>query len=66
LTIAAGGVIGGVFVALIAPRVFTDFNEYPIGLAAALPAGIRGWLRSGAWALWTKHNFACASRSWPC
>jgi len=58
LTIAAGGVIGGVFVALIAPRVFTDFNEYPIGLAAACLLGYAGWLRSGAWALWTKHNFA--------
>jgi hypothetical protein len=58
LTIAAGGVLGGVFVALIAPRVFTEFNEYPIGLAAACLLGYAGWLRSGAMALWTKHNFA--------
>jgi hypothetical protein len=58
LTIAAGGVVGGVFVALIAPRVFTEFNEYPIGLAAACLLGYAGWLRSGAMALWTKHNFA--------
>lgn len=58
LTIAAGGVSGGVFVALIAPRVFTEFNEYPIALAAACLLGLAGWLRSGAWALWTKSNFA--------
>jgi len=58
LTIAAGGVLGGIFVALVAPRVFTEFNEYPIGLAAACLLGLTGWLRSGAWALWTRSNFA--------
>ena len=58
LTIAAGGVLGGVFVALIAPRVFTEFTEYPIGLVAACLLGYAGWMRSGAMALWTKHNFA--------
>jgi hypothetical protein len=58
LTVAAGGVLGGVFVALVAPRVFTEFNEYPIGLAAACLLGLAGWLRSGAWSLWTKSNFA--------
>ena len=58
LTIATGGVLGGVFVALIAPRVFTEFNEYPIGLAAACLLGLTGWLRSGAWSLWTRSNFA--------
>jgi len=58
LTIAAGGVLGGVFVALIAPRVFTEFNEYPIGLAAACLLGLTGWLRSGAWSQWTRSNFA--------
>ncbi len=58
LTIAAGGVLGGVFVALIAPRVFTEFTEYPIGLVAACLLGYAGWLRSGAMAMWTKHNFA--------
>jgi len=58
LTIAAGGVLGGVFVALIAPRIFTEFNEYPIGLAAACLLGLGGWLRSGAWSQWTRSNFA--------
>ncbi len=58
LTVAAGGVVGGVFVTLIAPRIFTEFNEYPIALAAACLLGLTGWLRSGAWALWTRSNFA--------
>jgi len=35
LTVSAGGVIGGVFVALIAPQVFREFTEYPLGLTAA-------------------------------
>jgi hypothetical protein len=58
LTVAAGGVLGGVFVVLIAPRIFTEFNEYPIALAAACLLGLTGWLRSGAWSLWTRSNFA--------
>jgi SAM-dependent methyltransferase len=32
--IALGGALGGVFVALIAPRVFAGFYELPLGLAA--------------------------------
>ena len=62
LTIAAGGAIGGVFVALIAPRVFTEFSEYPIGLAAACLLGFAGWARSGALAQWTSRNFAVRLR----
>jgi hypothetical protein len=58
LTIAAGGAIGGVFVALIAPRIFTEFSEYPIGLAAACLLGFLGWVRTGAMAQWTSRNFA--------
>ena len=46
LTIAAGGALGGAFVALIAPRVFTEFSEFPIGLAGACLLGFIGWLRS--------------------
>ena len=45
------------FVALIAPRIFTEFNEYPIGLAATCLLGLAGWMRAGAWSMWTKHNF---------
>ncbi len=34
LMISLGGAAGGVFVALLAPRVFTDYYELPIGLIA--------------------------------
>jgi spermidine synthase len=57
LTIAAGGAVGGVFVALIAPRIFNEFSEYPIGLAAACLLGFAGWARTGAIAQWTSRNF---------
>jgi len=58
LTIAAGGAMGGVFVALVAPRIFIGFSEYPIGLGAACLLGLIGWMRSGALAQWTSRNFA--------
>ena len=58
LTIAAGGALGGVFSALVAPRVFSEFSEYPIGLAGACILGFLCWMRSGALAQWTGRNFA--------
>jgi hypothetical protein len=35
VAIALGGALGGVFVALIAPRVFTGYYELPVGLAVS-------------------------------
>ncbi len=58
LTIAAGGALGGAFAALVAPRVFSEFSEYPIGLASACILGFLCWMRSGALAQWTGRNFA--------
>jgi spermidine synthase len=58
LTIAAGGALGGVFAALVAPRLFTGFSEYWIGLAGACVLGLASWLRAGAWSEWTGANFA--------
>ncbi len=58
LTIAAGGALGGVFSALVAPRVFSEFSEYPIGLAGACILGFLCWMRSGALSQWTGRNFA--------
>jgi hypothetical protein len=52
LTIAAGGALGGVFVALIAPRVFTEFDEYPIGFGAACALGLICWLASDGFKAW--------------
>lgn len=34
LFISAGGALGGVAVALVAPRIFTDYHELPIGMWA--------------------------------
>ena len=58
LAIAIGGALGGVFAALIAPRIFRQFTEFPIGLAAACLLGFGGWLMTGALKLWTSRNFA--------
>jgi hypothetical protein len=58
ITVAAGGVLGGIFVALIAPHIFTEFSEYPIGLAAACLLGLAGWLSDGGLNLWTNRNLA--------
>ena len=58
LTIAAGGALGGVMVALVAPRVFTQYTEYLIGLSAACILGFLAWMRSGALAQWTGRNFS--------
>jgi hypothetical protein len=57
LMVAAGGALGGVFVALAAPRLFETYLEYPIGLAAACLFGLAGWLRTGALLQWTRDNF---------
>ncbi len=58
LTMAAGGAIGGAFAALIAPRIFTELDEYPIALSAGCILGFASWMRSGALAQWTSRNFA--------
>lgn len=39
-----GGVVGGIFAALVAPQIFSDITEYPLLLAAALVC------RPGVWA----------------
>jgi hypothetical protein len=49
LVIATGGALGGVFVALVAPAVFTTYAEYPLGLGACCLLMGEGWRRSRAW-----------------
>lgn len=56
LAIAGGGALGGVFVALVCPRIFTEFSEYPFGLAGACLLGLIAWWRSGAFAQWKRAN----------
>ena len=41
--IAVGGALGGVFVALIAPRVFRGFYELPVGLGACAVVVLAVW-----------------------
>lgn len=58
LSIAGGGALGGVFVAIVAPRVFNSFTEYPIALAAACCLVFANWLRAGAYSMWTRRNLS--------
>jgi hypothetical protein len=57
LTIAAGGVVGGVFTGIVAPRVFNVFTEYPLALGLACALAIVGWIRTGAWAEWRANQY---------
>jgi len=50
LTLAAGGALGGVFTALVAPRIFTAFTEFPLSMAACCVLGLIGWSRAGVFA----------------
>lgn len=36
LTVAAGGALGGLFVSVVAPNIFDDFLELPVGVLACL------------------------------
>lgn len=47
LIISVGGAFGGLFTALIAPRVFTGFFEFQIGLAAAVALLVVCLVRDG-------------------
>jgi spermidine synthase len=69
LLLAAGGVLGGVCNALVAPQVFDRVYEYPIALACAVllrPQIVTDW-RNGAgrprtWAVWGALGaIACAT-----
>lgn len=52
LCVAGGGALGGVFVALIAPRVFTEFAEFPIGFGAACALGLVCWVGREGLGVW--------------
>ena len=49
LTVAAGGALGGVAVALIAPQVFTGFWEFPAAMAGSAALTLVAWYRARAW-----------------
>ncbi|HEX3871882.1 MAG TPA: fused MFS/spermidine synthase [Pirellulales bacterium] len=48
LLIAAGGALGGIFVSLIAPHVFTTFIEWRIGLVASFVVALGAWTAATA------------------
>jgi spermidine synthase len=61
LCVAGGGALGGLFVGLVAPRIFDAYHELPLGVAACwaltlvaiarAPSGLfAGRLRAAAWA----------------
>jgi len=44
LSVSAGGALGGVFVGLLAPVLFNDYDELPLGMLASWAAlGVLGW-----------------------
>jgi spermidine synthase len=54
LCVAGGGALGGIFVGVVAPRIFDRYTEMPLGLAlawllllAACWYDTRGWLHAG-------------------
>jgi len=49
LWVALGGALGGLLVALVAPRVFPGYWEYPLSLAAACLLGLGAWIRAKGW-----------------
>jgi hypothetical protein len=51
LIVAGGGALGSALVAFAAPRVFLDFSEFYIALAASCLLVIAGWYRERAWSL---------------
>jgi hypothetical protein len=71
LMIAAGGALGGLFVAVFAPRVFPDFFELHLGLLACgalfLVACARSWeapMRPWAIGAWASGWVALAALGW--
>ncbi|WP_375773684.1 fused MFS/spermidine synthase [Archangium gephyra] len=48
LQVSAGGALGGVFVGLVAPRVFDTYGEYPLALAACCLVALVPMLSSPA------------------
>jgi hypothetical protein len=46
LSISAGGALGGLFVGLLAPTLFDDYDELPLGLLLSwIALGVLGWRR---------------------
>ena len=46
LVVAAGGALGGVFVAIVAPLIFSGFWEFHVALASSVALTVVGWWRA--------------------
>jgi tetratricopeptide (TPR) repeat protein len=68
LAISVGGALGGVFVALIAPLIFSDYFELHWGLALCGGLLFALWLRPGASrpAWWLRPAWACMAAGLLC
>jgi len=53
LMVSAGGALGGLAVAVVAPRIFPDYWEFPLGMLAALGLAVYCLRRDGRLALAT-------------
>ncbi len=51
LTLSAGGALGGMFSALIAPRIFNTFLEFPLAMSACCLLGLLAWWRDGVFSV---------------
>ena len=47
LVISAGGALGGLFVAAVAPMIFTGYWEYHVGLIGCILLTLTAWFRGG-------------------
>jgi hypothetical protein len=56
LVVAAGGALGGILVAFVAPRLFSGYWEYPLTLAAACALASLAWWRAGFWGVYTEQS----------
>jgi hypothetical protein len=62
LSISAGGALGGLFVGLLAPVVFNDYDELPLGLVASwIALGVLGWRHSARRGSAMGRRFAAAA-----
>jgi len=55
LMISLGGALGGVFVAIVAPMIFTGYWEFHVALVATCALTLAAWWRSGVWKPHVRH-----------
>jgi spermidine synthase len=59
LVVSAGGALGGLLVAIVAPLLFEDFWEFPLGLVATVALSVVGlWMSEGLPARLSKWEWA--------